>query len=96
MRYNSVVSGYPKSTGVSWVDGLVNGPLSFEASHFMHIKKTATKQGFMLKYSYQTRPYAPKKQLPNKQGPHTPKKTATKHSLMHLKNIYQIRPYTPK
>ena len=27
MRYNNVVSGHPKSTGISRVDGLSTGPL---------------------------------------------------------------------
>ena len=26
MGHNSVVSGHPKSTGISWVDGLSTGP----------------------------------------------------------------------
>ena len=33
MGYNSVVSGYPKSTKISRVDGLSMGPPGFRASH---------------------------------------------------------------
>ena len=33
MRNNSVVSSYPKSTGIPQVDGLSMGPPVFEASH---------------------------------------------------------------
>ena len=29
MEHNSVVSGYPKSTGILWVDGLSMGPPDF-------------------------------------------------------------------
>ena len=32
MGHNSVVSGYPKSTGIPWVDGLSMGPLGFGVS----------------------------------------------------------------
>ena len=32
MGHNSVVSGHPKSTGISWVDGLSMGPPGFGAS----------------------------------------------------------------
>ena len=32
MRHNSVVSGYPKSTGIPLVDGLSTGPPSFGVS----------------------------------------------------------------
>ena len=32
MGHNSVVSGYPKSTGIPWVDGLSMGPLDFGVS----------------------------------------------------------------
>ena len=33
MRHNSVVSSYPKSTGIPLVDGLSIGSLGFRASH---------------------------------------------------------------
>ena len=33
MGHNNVVSGYLKSTGISWVDGLSTGPPGFRASH---------------------------------------------------------------
>ena len=33
MGHNNVVSGYPKSTEFSWVDGLLTGPPGFGASH---------------------------------------------------------------
>ena len=32
MGYNNVVSGHPKSMGISLVDGLSTGPLGFGAS----------------------------------------------------------------
>ena len=35
MGYNSVVSGYPKSTGISRVDGLSTGPPGFGASQLV-------------------------------------------------------------
>ena len=33
MGHNSVVSGYPKSTGILWVDRLSKGPPGIGASH---------------------------------------------------------------
>ena len=33
MGHNGVVSGYPKSTGIPRVDGLLTGPPGFRASH---------------------------------------------------------------
>ena len=32
MGHNSVISGYPKSIGIQWVDGLSTGPPGFGAS----------------------------------------------------------------
>ena len=37
MRHNSVVSGYPKSTEISWIDGLSTGHPGFGASYAMLI-----------------------------------------------------------
>ena len=34
MGHNSVVSSYPKSTGIPWVDGLSTGPPGFGSSQF--------------------------------------------------------------
>ena len=39
MRHNNVISGYPKSTGIPWVDGLSTGPLGFGASQ-MSLKQS--------------------------------------------------------
>ena len=39
MRHNSVVSSYPKSTGILRVDGLSTGPTDFGVSHF-HLQGT--------------------------------------------------------
>ena len=36
MGHNSVVSGYPKSTGIPRVDGLSTGPPGCGASHKIH------------------------------------------------------------
>ena len=38
MGHNSVVSGYPKSIGIPWVDGLSMGPPGFGASHELGTK----------------------------------------------------------
>ena len=35
MGHNSVVSGYPKSTGIPRVNGLSTGPSGFGASHML-------------------------------------------------------------
>ena len=37
MGHNSVVLGYPKSTGIPLVDELSTGPLGFEASHIIFL-----------------------------------------------------------
>ena len=37
MEHNSVVSGYPKSTGIPWVDVLSTGLSGFGASHDIYI-----------------------------------------------------------
>ena len=39
MGHNSVVSGYPKSTGIPQVDGLSMGPPGFRASQRRSIAK---------------------------------------------------------
>ena len=37
MEHNSVVSGYPNSIGISWVDVLSTGPSGFGTSHDIYI-----------------------------------------------------------
>ena len=47
MGHNSVVSGYPKSMGIPWVDGLSTRPSGFRASHMFLLSDVS-----LTKFSY--------------------------------------------
>ena len=42
MGHNSVVSGYPRFIGISWIDGLSTEPSSFGVSHTYYIRRPRT------------------------------------------------------